>query len=46
MSNNVAQNKNLQPDTTCSDFPILINNQVQAYLDLFQNKQKKALGSG
>ncbi|MBA3005279.1 MAG: LysM peptidoglycan-binding domain-containing protein [Desulfocapsa sp.] len=44
MSNNVAQNKNLQPDTTCSDFPILINNQVQAYLDLFQNKQKKSFG--
>ena len=37
-----SQNQNLQPDTTCSDFPITINNQVQVYLDLFQNQQRKS----
>lgn len=41
-ANTYSQNKNLQPDTTCSDFPITINNQVQAYLDLFQNQQRKS----
>ena len=41
-ANTASQNKNLQPDTTCSDFPITINNQVQVYLDLFQNQQKKS----
>ncbi|MDD3813956.1 MAG: LysM peptidoglycan-binding domain-containing protein [Desulfocapsaceae bacterium] len=44
MGKNVSQNKNLPPDSTCSDFPIIINNQVQAYLDLFQNQQKKSFG--
>ncbi|MBU1648753.1 MAG: LysM peptidoglycan-binding domain-containing protein [Proteobacteria bacterium] len=42
MGNKAPQNKDLQPDSTCSDFPIIINNQVQAYLDLFQNQQKKS----
>ncbi len=37
-----SHDKKLQPDTTCSDFPITINNQVQVYLDLFQNKQRKS----
>jgi len=37
-----SQNQNLQPDTTSSDFPITINNQVQVYLDLFQNQQRKS----
>lgn len=37
-----SQNQNLKPDTTCSDFPITINNQVQVYLDLFQNQQRKS----
>lgn len=41
-ANATSQSKNLQPDTTCSDFPITINNQVQVYLDLFQNQQRKS----
>ncbi len=41
-ANTASQNQNLQPDTTCSDFPITINNQVQVYLDLFQNQQRKS----
>lgn len=41
-NNNASQNQALSPDTTCSDFPIVINNQVQAYLDLFQNQQRKS----
>jgi len=36
------QNQYLSPDITCSDFPIVFNNQVQAYLDLFQNQQRKS----
>jgi len=40
--NNAALNQNLFPDTNFSDFPIIINNQVQVYLDLFQNQQKKS----
>ncbi len=39
---NSSQKQTLQPDTTCSDFPIIINNQVQAYLDLFQNQQRRS----
>jgi len=31
-------------DTSFSDFPITINKQVQVYLDLFQNKQRKSFG--
>lgn len=31
-----------QIDSACSDFPIVDNNQVQAYLDLFQTQQKKS----
>ncbi len=41
-SNETSRNQKLQPDTTYSDFPIIINNQVQVYLDLFQNKQRKS----
>jgi membrane-bound lytic murein transglycosylase D len=41
-SSNSSLNKNLFPDTNFSDFPIVINNQVQAYLELFQNQQKKS----
>ena len=41
-ANSASQNKNLTPDTTCSDFPLTINNQVQVYLDLFQNEQRKS----
>ena len=41
-ANTASQNQNLPPDTTCSDFPITINNQVQVYLDLFQNQQRKS----
>ncbi|MCX5870462.1 MAG: LysM peptidoglycan-binding domain-containing protein [Deltaproteobacteria bacterium] len=41
-SSTTSQNQNVQPDTTCSDFPITINNQVQVYLDLFQNQQRKS----
>jgi membrane-bound lytic murein transglycosylase D len=37
-----SHNQKLQPDPSCSDFPITINNQVQVYLDLFQNKQRKS----
>jgi len=37
-----AQGQHLQPDTTCSDFPIVVNNQVEAYIDLFQNQQRKS----
>ncbi|MFH2124359.1 MAG: LysM peptidoglycan-binding domain-containing protein [Pseudomonadota bacterium] len=44
MSNNASQDRNRISDTTCSDFPIIVNNQVQAYLDLFQNQQKKSFG--
>ncbi|MBW6521165.1 MAG: LysM peptidoglycan-binding domain-containing protein [Desulfoarculaceae bacterium] len=32
----------LQPDEIPSDFPITINKQVQVYLDLFQNQQRKS----
>lgn len=35
---------NLLPDTSFSDFPIIFNKQVQVYLDLFQNKQRKSFG--
>ena len=35
---------NLSTDTTSSDFPITVNNQVQVYLDLFQNQQRKSFG--
>jgi len=41
-SSNSSLNKNLFPDTNFSDFPIVINNQVQVYLELFQNQQKKS----
>jgi len=41
-ANNASLNQNLLPDTNFSDFPIIINNQVQVYLDLFQNQQKKS----
>jgi len=37
-----TQGQRLQPDTTCSDFPIIVNNQVEAYIDLFQNQQRKS----
>ncbi len=37
-----ARDQYLQPDTTCSDFPIVVNNQVEAYIDLFQNQQRKS----
>jgi len=32
------------PKATSYDFPIVINKQVEVYLDLFQNRQKKAFG--
>jgi membrane-bound lytic murein transglycosylase D len=41
-ANNASLNQNLLLDTNFSDFPIVLNNQVQAYLDLFQNQQKKS----
>lgn len=41
-ANDASQNQNLLPDTTCSDFPLVVNNQVLAYLDLFQNQQRKS----
>lgn len=34
----------LMPEINSSDFPITINNQVQVYLDLFQNEQRKSFG--
>lgn len=40
--NNISPNQTLQADIPCSDFPIIINNQVQVYLDLFQSQQKKS----
>lgn len=40
--NNTSQAQYMSLDTTCSDFPLVINNQVQAYLDLFQNQQRKS----
>lgn len=44
MRNDGSQNQYLSPDITRSDFPIVLNNQVQAYLDLFQNQQRKSFG--
>jgi membrane-bound lytic murein transglycosylase D len=41
-SNSTTSTQSLQTDTTCSDFPIIVNNQVQAYIDLFQNQQRKS----
>ncbi len=34
--------KSAQTDLPDSDFPLIINSQVQAYLDLFQNQQRKS----
>ena len=39
-----SASSNLLPDTTSSDFPITVNKQVQVYLDLFQNQQRKSFG--
>jgi len=38
------EDPDLLTDTSFSDFPITINKQVQVYLDLFQNKQRKSFG--
>ena len=32
---------NLQPQEPTYDFPVVINKQVEAYIDIFQNRQKK-----
>lgn len=37
-----TQNQLEEFDQTISDFPLIMNNQVQAYLDLFQNQQRKS----
>ena len=39
-----SPSSNLLFDPTSSDFPITVNKQVQVYLDLFQNQQRRSFG--
>lgn len=38
----LSQNQFLQDSSSLYDFPIIINKQVEAYLDLFQGKQRRS----
>jgi len=41
-SSDEPDRQSAQTDLPDSDFPLVLNNQVQAYLDLFQNQQRKS----